>query len=159
MSYSDKDLERIRRNPDIEIVEEYPALRQADLGLVPKRKRQAVLEHDLQAEVVRRCLGRAGQDPAWGLVFAIPNGQYRGGQRMEAGLRAGVPDLFVPAMRGGYGGLFIELKCGYNRPSKKQEEWIAALQAQGYYCVVVWDEADKVLAEIERYLSMPGGGA
>lgn len=155
----------LERNPDLELDDgEVTALRlggvprtltQAEFELAGRRKRPRVKEHDLQAEVVRRCLLRGQQDPAWSLVFAIPNGQYRSGQRMEAGLRAGIPDLFLPCPRGRYHGLFLELKVKPNKTTKRQEEWHARLREQGYKVVVVYDEADKALEVIEEYLAMP----
>lgn len=48
------------------------------------------------------------------LMMHIPNGGYRKpseAARFRAlGVRAGVPDIFLPVARGGYHGLWIELK-------------------------------------------------
>lgn len=78
-----------------------------------------------------------GKFPDLALMFHIPNEGKRsqvGGYLMrEAGLKKGVPDIFLPVPRGGCHGLFIELKR--QRGSKitaEQKEWQTALRAQGY---------------------------
>lgn len=59
--------------------------------------------------------------PEIDLMFHIPNGGSR--NKLEAanlkkqGVKAGVPDLFLPVGRGSYHGLFIELKYGKNKPN------------------------------------------
>ena len=88
------------------------------------------------------------------LMYANVNGQYRRGQRPEPGLRAGVPDVCVPAMRGGFGGLYLELKTAKGRVSKAQHAWIDALKAAGYAVYVV-RSLDQAVGVIEDYLAMP----
>lgn len=86
----------------------------------------------------------------------IPNGGSRNkaeAARLKAqGVKAGVPDIFLPAARGNWHGLYIELKRqDGGRVSAEQREWLAALE-EGGYCARVcrgWEEA-RVL--IERYL-------
>ena len=96
--------------------------------------------------------------PEAGLLFHIPNGGSR--NKIEAanlkrqGVRAGVPDLFLPTARGGFHGLFIEMKFGKNKPTQKQKEWLKELDAQGYAVCVChgFNEAkDKIL----KYLNLP----
>ena len=90
-------------------------------------------------------------------VFAIPNGGSR--DRREAarltaqGVKPGVPDLMLPRAAGKYHGLFIEMKRekgGTTSPAQK--EWIALLNAEGYYARVSkgFDEARET---IEQYLA------
>ncbi len=91
------------------------------------------------------------------LMFHIPNGGSR--NKLEAanlqkqGVKAGVPDLFLPVSRGGYHGLFIELKYGKNKPTEKQTEWLKNLNEQGYAVAVCYgcDEASK---KILKYLKL-----
>ena len=95
------------------------------------------------------------QRPELGLLFAIPNGGHRHkavAARMKAeGVKAGVPDIFLPVPRGDYAGLFVELKVGKNKPTPAQVEWHALLIEQGYKVVVCWGwQAASV--EIEKYL-------
>ena len=88
-------------------------------------------------------------------MYHIPNEGVRtkaNGARLKAeGMKAGVPDICLPCARGGYHGLYIELKAGKNKPTKKQKEWSADLNAEGYYACVCWgwEAAQKV---IEMYL-------
>ena len=76
--------------------------------------------------------------PALKACFAIPNGLFTPSSRtaadfVAAGLRAGVPDLFCAVPRGGYSGLFIEMKRRRKgRVSQDQTDWIALLRAHGY---------------------------
>ena len=80
------------------------------------------------------------------MIFAIPNESYGGtkrdmlhGKRLKnAGRKVGVPDICVPIARGGYYGCFIEMKVGYNKPSKKQEMWINNLRKQNYFVKVCY---------------------
>ena len=94
--------------------------------------------------------------PELRLLHHIPNGGSR--NKAEAarlkgeGVRSGVPDLCLPVARGGYHGLYIELKrSSGGRVSESQARWLAALTGEGYLAVVChgWDEARHV---IENYL-------
>lgn len=96
--------------------------------------------------------------PELRLLHHIPNG----GQRNKAtaialkrqGVKAGVPDLMLPVAKGGYHGLYIELKKAdrTNKPTEKQRYWLSELQQQGYFTAVCYghDEATETLA---AYLS------
>lgn len=95
----------------------------------------------------------SGRYPEIKLLFHVPNGGSR--NRIEAanlkkqGVKAGVPDLFLPVARGGHFGLFIEMKFGKNRTTAQQKEWIENLTAQGYRCEVCygWEAASEVLTD------------
>jgi hypothetical protein len=95
--------------------------------------------------------------PALRLMFAVPNGQYRQGQRMEPGLKSGVPDVLlpVPSANGDYIGLFIELKRSdrRNHPTESQNQWLSALLAQGHRCEVCYGAAEAI-AVIKEYLEI-----
>lgn len=90
-----------------------------------------------------------------------PNGARRstvmGRLLLLLGLRPGWPDLFVPLMRQGFGGLFIELKRRKGGVTTlKQREWLQKLSDEGYKAVLCIgaDEAQKV---IEFYLGVTYG--
>ena len=69
-------------------------------------------------------------------VFAIPNGGRRNAKEAyflrKSGVKAGVPDLFVPVPKGGFSGLFIELKVGRNTATETQKQWLELLGGNGY---------------------------
>ena len=68
------------------------------------------------------------------------------------GVLSGVSDIFLPVSRGGYHGLYIELKVKGNTTSPSQKWWIAEVGKQGYLAKVCfgWIET-KVI--IEEYLN------
>lgn len=79
------------------------------------------------------------------------------------GYRAGTPDLFILWPRGGFHGLFIEMKrpaipnvCDKGRPSKEQIKFAQEVTARGYgfYFAYGADEAKRLITEyIARGLS------
>lgn len=75
-----------------------------------------------------------------GQLFAIPNGGLRAKavavKLAKEGVRRGVPDLMLPVARGGYHGLFIELKKEKGRVTSEQKQWINILNDNGYLAVV-----------------------
>ena len=92
--------------------------------------------------------------PELGALFHIPNGGKRG--KAEAarfkrmGVKPGVPDMFLPVARGGYHGLFIELKRqDGGRVSIDQQAWLTRLGVNGYCAVVCkgWDEAREMIVK------------
>lgn len=89
-------------------------------------------------------------------IYAVPNGGKRSAKeayflRLE-GVSAGICDLCVPYMRGGYGALYIELKMGKNKTTKLQQEWIDYLNSAGYLAVVCYGHRDAI-SMIEKYLN------
>jgi len=82
------------------------------------------------------------------------NGGLRGkaeAARLKAeGVKAGVPDLCIPIARGGYHGLFVEMKFGRNKPTDEQMKWLSTLERNGYMATVCWG-AEEAIAVIEQY--------
>lgn len=94
--------------------------------------------------------------PELDLLYHIPNGGSRNkieAARLKAqGVKAGVPDLFLPAAKGDYHGLYIELKRQkHGTLSADQKQWIERLRQAGYRVEVCkgFQEAANV---IESYL-------
>lgn len=86
------------------------------------------------------------------LMYHIPNGGKRNittAKRLKAeGVKPGVPDIHLPVARGGYHGLYIELKKQIGgKTTENQENWIEALRKQGYYVLVCkgWKEASDAI--------------
>ena len=90
-------------------------------------------------------------------MFAIPNGGHRHisvAKKLKAeGVKSGVPDILLPAARGGYHGLFVEMKSGKNKPTPVQEKWHAALRQEAFHVEVCygWVNAAEV---IKKYLKI-----
>lgn len=112
-----------------------------------------------EEEVEQTCLFRwaaysLGAHPELKLLHAIPNGGKRSkseAARMKAaGVKAGVPDMFLPVARGGSHGLYIELKrIKGGRVSAEQLAWMEELTREGYTCAVChgWDSARKTILD------------
>lgn len=98
----------------------------------------------------------AGLHPQAHAAFAIPNGGRR--SKIEAarlkreGVRAGVPDVFLPKVRGGASGLWLEFKSDAGRVSPSQTQRIDALVADGYAVGIVYG-CEQAIALTRAYLS------
>ena len=93
-----------------------------------------------------------GRHPELELMFHIPNGGKRNAAeaaRFKAeGVKAGVPDICLPVARGGYHGLYIELKRREGgHATDKQLDWLERLSGQGYKTAVChgWEAAANVI--------------
>jgi hypothetical protein len=96
----------------------------------------------------------SGKWPELRLLHAIPNGGSRNPiearHLKEQGVKAGIPDIFLPCARGEWHGLYIEMKRRKGgRVSDEQREMIRLLIEQGYKAVVCygWEEAKNVIVE------------
>ena len=100
-------------------------------------------EHDEQTKLFEWARYREGKYPELALMFAIPNGGHRHitvAKRMKAeGVKAGVPDVLLPVMRGGYHSLWIELKHGKNKATDSQQWWLDMLNAEGHKAVIAYE--------------------
>lgn len=114
---------------------------------------------ELTESTEQQCLIRwaaynLGRWPCLALLYHIPNEGMRSratGARMQAeGLRKGVPDLCLPVARGGYHGLYIELKRQRGGVlSHEQAEWIDRLTHEGYMAVCChgWEKAAETITK------------
>ena len=100
-----------------------------------------------------------GKYPEIDLLYHIPNGGRRSkaeaGRFKAEGVKSGVPDVCLPVARGGFHGLYVEMKRRKgSKTSDTQKDWIAQLQAQGYKAIICkgWQEAAEVII---AYLNMP----
>lgn len=90
-------------------------------------------------------------------LFAIPNGGKRNPKeaaRMKGlGVKAGVSDLFLPVARGGYHGLWIEMKAKKGKTSEAQADWINRMREQGYMAGVChgWIPAKNTIKDYLEY--------
>lgn len=102
-----------------------------------------------------------GRMPELEYMHHVPNGGKRDRATAVAlkrqGVKAGVPDIVLPAARAGYHGLYIELKAGKNTTTENQRRWLEYLRQQGYYTAVCygWQKA----AELDRNVLAAHGRA
>lgn len=116
-------------------------------------------EHDEQATLFQLLHYHERMYPELRLLFAIPNGGKRNigvARKLKLeGVKPGVPDLFLPVARGGYHGLFIEMKrTRGGEVSKAQKAWLKELQSQGYHAVVC-NGHNAALKALDDYLNAP----
>lgn len=113
-------------------------------------------EHDIQCQVIRWFDLQYRNSTKCGRLMAIPNGGHRHisvAKKLKAeGVRAGVPDLFLPVENGLCNGLFIEMKSQKGKTTDAQDGWIAFLRMQGY-SVSVCHSFEEAKAVIEDYLN------
>ena len=116
---------------------------------------EKVSEHQAQTAMFKTIKMLEVQRPELALLFAIPNGGHRAkltAIKLKAeGVKAGILDTCLPVARGGYHGLFLEMKVGYNKCTPEQKWWIEQLGAQGYHCTVCW-EWTKAIETLIDYL-------
>lgn len=99
----------------------------------------ALLESDLQAAIIRWASTMEGRYPELRWLTHCPNGGRRNAREAmnlkAQGVRPGILDLFLDVPRGGYHGFRWELKRPKSNevPTKEQCEYMAFLDAQGYF--------------------------
>ena len=110
-------------------------------------------EADEQAALIRWAQLYENVYPELALLYHIPNGGWR--HKVTAmklkgqGAKAGVPDLHLPVARGGYHGLWIEMKYGRNKLTESQVWWHVHLRLEGH---AIWlchsaEEAQNVILD------------
>lgn len=114
-------------------------------------------ESDEQIALFRWAAYESKAMPELQMLYHIPNERKcsaQQGARMKAeGRKAGVPDICLPVARGGFHGLYIELKrTKGGKVSEEQAGWLKALQRCGYRAEVCkgWDAARGVIEEYLR---------
>lgn len=89
--------------------------------------------------------------PELALLYHVENERQcspqQAARRKRMGVKKGVPDLVLPVARGGYHGLYIELKKPKGKLSDDQEWWLDRLSINGYCAMVCygWEKAAYVL--------------
>lgn len=115
------------------------------------------LEEDEQIALFQWAAYESGTYPELKLMYHIPNGGKRNkviaAKFKRMGVKPGVPDIFLPVAKGGYHGLYIELKrTKGGGTSDNQDTWIEALREQGYRVDVCkgWEKAKETILEYIR---------
>lgn len=84
-------------------------------------------------------------------MYAIPNGGHRGkaeaGRLKAEGVKAGTPDICLPAANCGYHGLYIEMKKEGGKLQPNQKQRIERYNKRGYLAAVCygWLEARNLI--------------
>ena len=122
--------------------------------ITPEQLAKSGTEHGHQAALFCWIALNVREYPKLEKLFHIQNASANRSARV-VGVKAGVPDLFLPVYNGTYSGLFIELKRPQSEGKKAgnlsadQKEWIDDLYSEGF-CVIVcygWEHARNVLIE------------
>ena len=110
-----------------------------------------------QEQVIRWASWNEARHKELKLLHHIPNGgrrDQREAARLKAqGVKAGVPDLFLPVPKNGYHGLYIEMKFGKNKTTEKQDWWLEELGKQGYKTAVC-RSAEEAIRMIKEYMEI-----
>ncbi len=89
-------------------------------------------------------------------LLHIPNEGKRGPKAARdakrLGMKKGVHDLFLALPRGGYSGLWIEMKAANGKASAAQLKWQSLMRGVGY-CAEVCYGFNAARLEIERYIA------
>lgn len=111
-------------------------------------------EHAEQCALMSWAQMAYGKHPELRWLYATPNGGFRhpstAAKLKAEGAKAGVCDLFLPVARGGYNGLFIEMKrTKGGTVSPEQADFIDFVQQHGYRAEVCkgWIVARDVLMD------------
>jgi len=112
-------------------------------------------EEEHQIMLFKELYALAQINPIFDKPFHIPNGGLRdkatAGKMKAAGVKRGVPDIFIPLACNGYHGLFIEMKSTKKgtKLTKPQEHRIKHLKEDGFNVTVCygWREALQVIKD------------
>lgn len=131
-------------------------------------------EHAEQTALITWANLSCAAHPELRLLFAIPNGSFLGdgvkrlasgkavslgairSRKLKAeGVKTGVPDLCLPVARGGFFGLYIEMKRTQGGTlSPEQRDWHQALIDQGYH-VALCKGQPAAQQTLTAYLTLP----
>ena len=118
--------------------------------------RAKISENDEQAVLFEWAELHSRVYPCLLLMYHVPNEGKRspreGACLAKMGLKRGVPDICLPVARGGYHGLYIELKVGKNKPTPDQEAYLQALEREGYFVALCYGalEAENIILRYIR---------
>jgi len=112
-----------------------------------------ITESQIQQALIKWARLMVGKYPELKYLYAIPNGANTTARNrarlIREGLLAGVSDLHLPIPKGGFIGLWIEMKTDKGKLSPSQLEWLNAMHSYGHQCAVArsWTFAAKVIKD------------
>lgn len=146
-------------NPDL--ISSEPAEENRPEPPAAKAKRLALGNVPTEAQDQRAVMTWAAWNAAWHpelrYLFHVPNEGNRSdvghAVAVAEGLRPGVPDLLLPAAKGGFIGLAIEMKRvdHSNHPTDDQWYWIEGMRSNGWRVEVCYG-FDETIAVLQDYL-------
>jgi hypothetical protein len=156
-------IEEARRSLDVEFSKAQRKREKArEAGIDPDEK-----EAHIQMAFISWCDENAARYPVLGLIYHIPNGEARekrlnkqgkwyspsGVKLKRMGARAAMPDLHLPAPRGVWASLYLEVKRKGGKPTPDQVSMHASLRAERNR-VAVCDSLDSLKDEMCYYLDL-----
>lgn len=124
---------------------------------VGKKRKSRHIESQYQKAVIQWARYLEPQYPEIKWLHAIPNGGKRNPKeaaRLKAeGVKPGVMDLFLPVARGGYFGMYIEMKGPDGQLSVDQAQFQLHTFENGYYAIVC-NDPQKAIKAIRWYLDL-----
>ena len=115
-------------------------------------------EHVEAVALIRWVRLSTAKFPVLALLYHVPNGGNRNrtvAAKLKAeGVKPGVSDYCLPAARGGFFGLYIELKSQPGQVRKSQREFLDLVRAEGNRGEVAfgWIQARAILID---YINQP----
>ena len=119
-------------------------------------------EYAEHRDLIKRARANTDKHPELAWLITIPTEIGGMRSRFRPLLAKGAPDLVLPVRRMGFGGLWMELKYGKNRPTKEQKECLSFLGEQRYLsawavgCDAAWQLTLKYLNSEEISISEKG---
>ena len=108
-------------------------------------------EERLQTEIIRYIKLKYPKARHCASLGGIYTGPRQAIKAKRTGYSRGFPDLQITEAKGGYFGLFIELKTLKGRATTAQKEWINDLKERGY-AAYVCKGVDEITETIDAYM-------
>lgn len=100
-------------------------------------------ESQMQVAVIAWCrLQRNGLEQAIHIPNEGKRSPRRGAQLKREGMKPGVLDIFIPLAKGGWHGMWLELKSHGKKPTADQSRFLTGMIAQGY--LAAWTDSQDV---------------
>jgi hypothetical protein len=125
-------------------------------GMFRKAKKNNREEYYIQSGLISAIELILKKYPELEYLYAVPNGMRTSMavavKAKREGLKAGVPDLFLPVARLGFYGLYLETKTKKGCLSPSQKKYKNFLELQGYK-YVVYRDIETGLKILKNYLN------
>jgi hypothetical protein len=110
-----------------------------------------VNEYKLQCEVVKYIQLRYPKVRYCASAGGVRTTISQARKMKASGYVKGFPDLQILEPKGGYHGMFLELKTLKGHPTAEQRQWVQHLSNKGYYAKII-KGIDNIIIEIDKYL-------